>query len=108
MIDSDLKPYLIEVNHAPSLATDSAFDLTVKKKLVSDTIRILNLSLKRKWNYINNSKEQFQKRILTGKMQKLTPDEKESKREEIDNQRNIVEQKLLGGYRRIFPCEDVV
>ena len=107
MIDSDLKPYLIEVNHAPSLATDSAFDLTVKKKLVSDTIRILNLSLKRKWNYINNSKEQFQKRILTGKMQKLTPDEKESKREEIDNQRNIVEQKLLGGYRRIFPCEDL-
>ena len=68
MIDSDLKPYLIEVNHAPSLATDSAFDLNVKKKLVADTIRLLNLSLKRKWNYINNSKEQFQKRILTGKM----------------------------------------
>jgi tubulin polyglutamylase TTLL6/13 len=59
MIDSDLKPYLIEVNHAPSLATDSAFDLNVKKKLVEDTIRLLNLSLKRKWNYINNSKEQF-------------------------------------------------
>jgi tubulin polyglutamylase TTLL6/13 len=59
MIDSDLKPYLIEVNHAPSLATDSAFDLNVKKKLVADTIRLLNLSLKRKWNYINNSKEQF-------------------------------------------------
>jgi tubulin polyglutamylase TTLL6/13 len=59
MIDNDLKPYLIEVNHAPSLATDSAFDLNVKKKLVADTIRLLNLSLKRKWNYINNSKEQF-------------------------------------------------
>ena len=59
MIDSNLKPYLIEVNHAPSLATDSAFDLNVKKKLVADTIRLLNLSLKRKWNYINSSKEQF-------------------------------------------------
>lgn len=59
MIDANLKPWLIEVNHAPSLATDSAFDLTVKKKLVADTIRLLNLSIKRKWNYINISKEQF-------------------------------------------------
>lgn len=57
MIDDELKPWLIEVNHAPSLATDSAFDLSVKKKLVYDTIRLLNLSMKRKWNYINNTKE---------------------------------------------------
>jgi tubulin polyglutamylase TTLL6/13 len=59
MIDSDLKPWLIEVNHAPSLATDSAFDLNVKRKLVADTIKLLNLSLKRKWNYISILKEQF-------------------------------------------------
>lgn len=48
MIDKKLKPWLLEVNHAPSLATDSAFDMKVKKKLVEDTIRILNLSRKRK------------------------------------------------------------
>ena len=53
MFDSKLKPWLIEVNHAPSLATDSAFDLKIKRKLIEDTIRILNLSLKRKYNYIN-------------------------------------------------------
>ncbi len=51
MIDKKLKPWLLEVNHAPSLATDSAFDLKVKKKLVEDTIRILNLSRKRKIQY---------------------------------------------------------
>lgn len=107
MIDADLKPWLIEVNHAPSLTTDSAFDLTVKKKLVSDTIRLLNLSMKRKLIYINNSKEQFQRRILTGKMQKLSPEEKEAKRQEIDNLRNEQETKLLGGYRRIYPCQEV-
>lgn len=48
MLDSKLKPWLIEVNHAPSLSTDSAFDLKIKRKLVEDTIKILNLSLKRK------------------------------------------------------------
>jgi tubulin polyglutamylase TTLL6/13 len=51
MIDKKLKPWLLEVNHAPSLATDSAFDMKVKKKLVEDTIRILNLSRKRKIQY---------------------------------------------------------
>ena len=53
MLDEQLKPWLIEVNHAPSLATESAFDLTVKRKLIDDTLRILNLSMKKKWNYIN-------------------------------------------------------
>lgn len=52
MIDSDLKPWLIEVNHAPSLATESAFDLKIKQKLVEDTIRLLNLTPKRKLQYI--------------------------------------------------------
>ena len=51
MIDEDLKPWLIEVNHAPSLATESAFDLTVKEKLVKDTISLLNLGVKRKNRY---------------------------------------------------------
>lgn len=56
MIDEKLKPWLIEVNHAPSLATESAFDLNIKTKLVEDTIRLLNMSMKKKYNYINNQK----------------------------------------------------
>jgi len=59
MLDKNLKPWLIEVNHAPSLATDAAFDLKVKKELVEDTIKILNLSMKRKYAYINIQKSQF-------------------------------------------------
>lgn len=99
MLDTDLKPWLIEVNHAPSLATESAFDLKVKKELVQDTLRILNLNMKRKWAYINNQKTQFQKRILTGKTQKLSAEEKEARRLEIDKQRDDVEATLAVGYR---------
>ena len=51
LIDRYLKPWLLEVNHAPSLATDSNFDLTVKRKLIEDTIKLLNMSLKRRYNY---------------------------------------------------------
>ena len=54
LIDKNIKPWLIEVNHAPSLATDSAFDLSVKKSLIEDTLKILNLSIKRKNAYVNS------------------------------------------------------
>ena len=54
MIDDKIKPWLIEVNHAPSLATESQFDLTIKKRLVEDTIRLLNMTVKKKYAYINN------------------------------------------------------
>jgi D-alanine-D-alanine ligase-like ATP-grasp enzyme len=34
LIDSDYKPWLIEVNCSPSFATDSVLDLTVKKAVI--------------------------------------------------------------------------
>ena len=56
MIDDNMKSYLIEVNHAPSFATESPFDLNIKQKLLEDTFRILNLSQKKKNNLLNQSK----------------------------------------------------
>lgn len=44
IIDSDLKPWLLEVNHSPSLMTDSPLDYSVKKNMVRDTIHLLGLS----------------------------------------------------------------
>jgi tubulin polyglutamylase TTLL6/13 len=57
ILDSNLKPWLLEVNHAPSLATESAFDLKIKQKLVEDTLRLLNLTSKRKQQYIVQQKK---------------------------------------------------
>ena len=51
MLDYDLRPWLIEVNHAPSLATESAFDKNLKLQLIEDTLRLLNLSFQRKKEY---------------------------------------------------------
>lgn len=58
-MDADLKPWLIEVNHAPSLATESVFDQKIKSKLVKDTMTLLNLNSKRKWQYLNQQKKAF-------------------------------------------------
>jgi len=52
MIDDELNPWIIEVNHAPSFATDSTYDMAVKLSLIEDTMNLLNLSHKRKQDYI--------------------------------------------------------
>ena len=42
MLDNKLKPWLLEVNHTPSFATDSPVDSTVKFELIKDTIALIN------------------------------------------------------------------
>lgn len=44
LLDNTLKPYLLEVNHAPSFACDSPVDQAVKKKLVQQSFELLDLS----------------------------------------------------------------
>jgi len=44
LIDSDTKPWLLEVNQAPSFQTDSALDLQVKKAVIKDTFDILGVT----------------------------------------------------------------
>jgi tubulin polyglutamylase TTLL6/13 len=48
MIDEKLKPWILEVNHTPSFTTDSPLDFKIKKNLIHDTIKLLNLSYQRK------------------------------------------------------------
>jgi len=40
MIDSQLRPWLVEVNHLPSFGTDSPFDFTLKQKLVHQAMNL--------------------------------------------------------------------
>lgn len=48
ILNSDLKPMLLEVNHAPSFATDSPLDYEVKKKLFIDMFNLLGMTIERK------------------------------------------------------------
>ena len=38
LIDEKLKPWNIEINHAPSFATDTSFDWKIKKDVIVDAI----------------------------------------------------------------------
>ena len=43
LIDSDLKPWLMEVNLSPSLSTDSPLDLKIKSNLFVDTLNLIGV-----------------------------------------------------------------
>lgn len=51
LIDEKLKPWLIEINHAPSFATDSALDFKIKKDLIADSLELLGMTWTRKREY---------------------------------------------------------
>ena len=43
LIDSDLKPWLIEINLSPSLACESAIDHSIKSQLIADTFNLVGI-----------------------------------------------------------------
>jgi tubulin polyglutamylase TTLL6/13 len=67
MLDEGLDPILIEVNHAPSFATDSNLDFNLKKVLIQDTFKMLNMSLKRRSKYRKEYNKIAQNRIFKGR-----------------------------------------
>eukprot|EP00201_Polytomella_parva_P019323 CAMPEP_0175047746 /NCGR_PEP_ID=MMETSP0052_2-20121109/5777_1 /TAXON_ID=51329 ORGANISM="Polytomella parva, Strain SAG 63-3" /NCGR_SAMPLE_ID=MMETSP0052_2 /ASSEMBLY_ACC=CAM_ASM_000194 /LENGTH=420 /DNA_ID=CAMNT_0016311677 /DNA_START=218 /DNA_END=1478 /DNA_ORIENTATION=+ len=46
MLDTELKPWLIEVNHSPSFNIDSPLDLAIKEHLITDTIELVRIDPK--------------------------------------------------------------
>lgn len=57
MIDKYFRPWLIEVNQSPSFATDSALDYEVKKNVISDAFKLLNLSQERREEMIKEKQK---------------------------------------------------
>ena len=60
MIDSNLKPWLLEVNLSPSLGCDSPLDLKIKHSLFVDT---LNLACLRKFDRRRENLNKMKQRV---------------------------------------------
>ena len=59
------KPILLEVNQAPSFATDSPLDFDIKKGLFVDTFKLLGLSIDKKKAKLKRLYEEKKERMLT-------------------------------------------
>jgi hypothetical protein len=64
----------------------------------------LNLSPEKRLEFIKAEKEEMEKRILTGKTLKLSPEERERLKLEKQKQRYEFEKTRMGGYELIYPC----
>lgn len=95
-IDHDLKPWLIEVNQAPSFCTDSPLDYSVKKNLLRDTLHMLNLNRKRKNRYVREYKNMMENRLV-GKP-RVTATEKDALRAKKARIKEKFETNNLGDY----------
>ncbi len=80
-----MKPLLLEVNHAPSFATDSPLDFDIKKQLFEDMFGLLGLSIDRKREKLQDRYEDKVNRMTT----KLSLKEKNRLKKQM-----IEEQKL--------------
>lgn len=64
LLDKNLKPYLLEVNHAPSFNTDTPLDHMIKKNLLFDTLQLLGMSVEAKRRILQNIQDMKHLRLL--------------------------------------------
>lgn len=70
LIDDKYEPFLLEVNHTPSFATETALDQRIKNTLIRDTLVLLGLNdLKLKEELFHKAKVCSSKRIEQGRRQ---------------------------------------
>ena len=89
LIDSCLKPWVIEINISPSFHVDTPLDFRIKKGVIEECIKLLNLSYKRKQKFKKKEKTEFQKRVFSGKIEKKTQEQRIIAKQDLDTKRHI-------------------
>lgn len=103
MLDKKLNPWLIEVNHSPSFRASSPLDRQIKRGVVCDTLRLLNLKAKDQSRFMRVNQTKAQKRLYG---------QNGPETQSLENQRRSVAQTLkraetkhMGNFERIFPTK---
>ncbi|KAH8298555.1 hypothetical protein KR044_011025 [Drosophila immigrans] len=75
LVDWKLKPYILEVNHTPSLCGDETVDNEVKRPLIRDTLNLISSPLVDKEEIIREDRMALRERLMRqqGKRRVRTP-----------------------------------
>ncbi|XP_017147657.1 tubulin polyglutamylase ttll6 [Drosophila miranda] len=124
LVDWKLKPFILEVNHTPSLSADEVVDKEVKRPLIRDTLNLLTTALVDKEQIIRDDRIEHRTRLLRkvyNKKRPQTPSSFPSPGREAGGSEMRVgqacsigalaqqiawEESHLGNYRRIMPPMD--
>ena len=101
LVDSNLKPWLVEVNLSPSMNTDSALDLKIKGNMIADLFTMIGVSPLTE-RYVNGSHSRYETRHYL-------------KSEEVKRQESAIDKFIIkeveaengrsGGWKRVFPTK---
>ena len=105
LIDKHGTPWLLEVNHAPSFNCDTALDANVKKTLVQDTFRLLNVTVQEKFHIINVIKQIHEQRVIGINKTSKQAYYEQRKEMQLSKLLGLDEYQLqnLGNFERLFP-----
>ncbi|XP_055848310.1 tubulin polyglutamylase TTLL13 isoform X2 [Episyrphus balteatus] len=107
LMDSKLKPYILEVNHSPSFHTNQSVDYAVKEALIRDTFALIGTRLVDKRQIMKEDRKRARKRLF--KKQETESDHHKSSHEEEHQKLSPLAQQIaweeshLGDFRRIMP-----
>uniref|UniRef100_A0A8C4ZL20 Tubulin tyrosine ligase-like family, member 7 n=1 Tax=Gadus morhua TaxID=8049 RepID=A0A8C4ZL20_GADMO len=125
ILDRKLKPWLLEINRAPSFGTDQKIDYDVKKGVLLNALKLLNIRASDKKRNLAQQKAEAQRRLYGhGSVKKLSAatSDREKQRQTLERRREELKERLaqvrkqisreeherrhLGNYRRIYPPDD--
>jgi tubulin polyglutamylase TTLL6/13 len=102
IIDKNLNPILLEVNHSPSFSTDSPLDYKIKHRIIKETLVILGSRVRDRKQFHQSKKLEPGKKVVKIKE---TKEEKWEKAREICERREKWEESHMGGFKKLYPAE---
>jgi len=114
MLDSKLKPWLIECNHSPSFGIDTPLDLNIKEALITDTLQLASIDVRAIKKQKKEDKKAAESRLYgrskgaSNLRRAMTPDEVKEFRASVIEKREKWEADALHGsqYSVIYPSPD--
>lgn len=106
MLDTKLKPYIIEVNHSPSFTTDSPLDKEIKKRVIGDTLNLLNVQPSNRKAYFDRKQKDAVRRTLNGRNIRESKENRMELCRKAQITRDAYESKNIGGFTKIYPLGD--
>ena len=100
LLDQDLKPWLLEVNHSPSFACENDIDKKLKRQLLIDTLSLLHVSTR--YSRILRARDKSEAAMrLNGAPPRCARGDDGGK---IRQLRLRHEERNTGGFNRIYPA----
>ena len=106
IIDKNLNPILLEVNHSPSFSTDSPLDYKIKHRIIRETLIILNSRVRDRKQYHQSKKLDPGKKLVKAKDVKESREEKLERAREVIERREKWEESHMGGFKKLYPAEN--